>query len=75
MNSLCLIAMVGILGQILATAAEPPLIVRQPSSQVIPPGGAVTLDVSATGTEPLVYQWLANGTNIPTRVHLVPDDA
>lgn len=42
----------------------PPGIVVQPQSQVANPGSNATFIVSATGTAPLGYQWLFNGSNI-----------
>ena len=41
-----------------------PSIVAQPQSHVANPGSNATFTVSATGTAPLSYQWLFNGTNI-----------
>jgi len=46
------------------TVLVPPSIVTQPQSQMIPPGSNVTFTVLAVGTDPLSYQWRANGTNI-----------
>ena len=46
------------------TVFVPPSIVTQPQSQMIPPGSNVTFTVLAVGTDPLSYQWRANGTNI-----------
>ncbi|MHC4445212.1 MAG: Lcl domain-containing protein [Planctomycetota bacterium] len=42
----------------------PPSITQHPQSQTIPPGGAVTFNVTASGTEPLGYQWQKNAGNI-----------
>jgi Ig-like domain-containing protein len=44
-----------------------PVIVTQPTHQAVAFGGATTLFVKATGTEPLSYQWLFNtlGNAIP----------
>ena len=44
-------------------AAEPQ-IVTGPSSQAIECGQSVTLTVSATGDEPLSYQWQTNGVDV-----------
>ncbi|PYK99326.1 MAG: hypothetical protein DME19_09025, partial [Verrucomicrobia bacterium] len=41
-----------------------PSITRQPQSQWAYSGGTVTLSAGASGSEPLTYQWLLNGTNI-----------
>ncbi|MFO1499894.1 MAG: immunoglobulin domain-containing protein [Verrucomicrobiota bacterium] len=45
-----------------ASALAPPVISVPPFSQTAFPGDSVTLSVSATGTEPLTYQWLFNET-------------
>jgi len=47
------------------TVLVPPTITVQPQSQTVPAGTNVTFSVTATGTEPLSYQWRSNGTNIP----------
>ena len=41
-----------------------PMITRQPSSQSTLPLGSATFAVSATGLEPLQYQWFFGGRNI-----------
>ena len=38
-------------------APAPPLITRQPVSQTVAPGDAVSFSVEATGFPPLSYQW------------------
>lgn len=43
----------------------PPTISAQPQSQSIITGGSVTFSVTATGTEPITYQWQFNGVDIP----------
>jgi uncharacterized repeat protein (TIGR03806 family) len=43
----------------------PPSITTQPENISVAAGTSVLLTVNATGTEPLSYQWLLNGTNIP----------
>ena len=45
--------------------AIPPVIIVQPKSQEVLIGESVTFSVTATGTEPLSYQWLFNGNQIP----------
>ena len=64
------------------TVNLPPLITTQPQSQTIAQGATVTFTVAATGTAPLSYQWLLNGTGIPgasdtsyTRTNAQPADA
>jgi hypothetical protein len=42
-----------------------PAITQQPQSVTTSLGGTVSFAVRATGTQPLSYQWLLNGTNIP----------
>src|ERR1039457_5887475 len=42
----------------------PPAITTQPQSQSILAGQTATFSVAATGTPPLTYQWLFNGTNV-----------
>jgi len=44
---------------------NPPVITSQPQSQGIATGNSMTFSVTATGTAPLNFQWLFNGTNIP----------
>jgi len=45
-------------------AAVAPAIVTQPTSQTVTVGHSATFSVVATGTAPLTYQWLKNGTAI-----------
>lgn len=40
----------------------PPDITSQPAGQNIPLGGTVTFSVTATGTQPLAFQWQFNGS-------------
>ena len=42
----------------------PPAITAQPQAQSVAPGLNATFSVAATGTAPLAYQWVFNGTNI-----------
>ena len=46
------------------TVIEAPTITSHPASENIELGGAVTLSVAASGTEPYIYQWLFNGVAI-----------
>ena len=41
-----------------------PSITTQPKSQTVYEGSSVTFDVTATGTDPLSYQWKKDGSNI-----------
>jgi len=43
---------------------EPVRIIQRPQSQTVAPGTLVTLNVVATGTGPLSYQWLRGGSCI-----------
>jgi hypothetical protein len=49
-----------------SAAPTPPTIVTQPQSETVSQGANVTFSVTATGTAPLVYQWLKDGVPIPT---------
>jgi hypothetical protein len=42
-----------------------PSIMVQPLSQTVPAGTNLALNVQATGSPPLYYQWRLNGTNLP----------
>jgi hypothetical protein len=46
------------------TVLDPPMIDSPPQSQQAQIGASVTLTVGATGSAPLNYQWLLNGTGI-----------
>ena len=48
-----------------STESNPPAIVTQPQGQFLYEGDPVTLAVTATGTEPMLYQWQKNGEDIP----------
>ena len=41
-----------------------PSITTQPASQTMPVGSTLSFSVSATGTTPLSFQWMCDGTNI-----------
>ena len=43
---------------------EPPTITQQPQDVTVNEGSSFTLSVTATGTEPLAYQWFKDGTVI-----------
>jgi hypothetical protein len=44
---------------------DPPVITRQPFDQTVNMGAPLLLPVLATGSPPLTYQWLQNGTPVP----------
>ena len=46
------------------TVLEPPEITTAPSNQTAVVGNSVSFSVMATGTEPLMYQWTFQGTNL-----------
>ncbi len=43
---------------------SPPVIVAQPTNQIVPVGGTATFCVTASGSEPLLYLWSRNGAPI-----------
>jgi hypothetical protein len=45
-------------------SVTPPGIAASPASQVLPAGAVTSFGVTASGTSPLSYQWLKNGTAI-----------
>jgi hypothetical protein len=47
------------------TVPQPPAITTPPAAQSVVVGSNATFTVVATGTAPLTYQWLFNGTAIP----------
>jgi hypothetical protein len=47
-----------------ACCADGPSITVQPEGELVPVGSNATFNVSASGTAPLYYQWLFNGTNL-----------
>lgn len=47
-----------------AVSGSPPSILTQPLPATVSPGGSVTFSVSASGSDPLSYQWLFNGAAI-----------
>ncbi len=46
------------------TVIVPPAITSQPASQTQAVGSSATFSVTATGSAPLTYRWLKNGTNL-----------
>lgn len=49
----------------LTVAVKPAAIATQPADVSVTEGSAATFSVIATGTAPIAYQWLRNGTAIP----------
>lgn len=49
----------------LSVNPQSPVIVTEPTSQQDLPGQAAVFNVLATGTEPLAFQWIENGSLIP----------
>jgi hypothetical protein len=43
---------------------ESPVIISQPTNQSVVAGDNATIELSASGTTPLSYQWMLNGTNL-----------
>ncbi len=41
-----------------------PIIVNQPTNQIANIGATAEFDVTASGSQPLIYQWYFNGTNL-----------
>lgn len=58
-------------------AANAPVIINQPQSQMIPVGSSASFAVSAAGSPLVSYQWRYNGQNIPgaTSTELTLDSA
>ena len=47
-------------------AKAQPVITQQPTNQAVVVGGTVTFNVSVSGTGPFYYQWLCNGSILPS---------
>ena len=54
------------LGHALAIQVDPPVIQTQPVGGDLLIGSPITFSVGVTGSDPLTYQWLHAGTNLPT---------
>jgi hypothetical protein len=49
---------------LLTVQYQPPIILTQPTNQMVAVSQTVTLSATASGSPPLHYQWQLNGTNI-----------
>jgi hypothetical protein len=49
---------------ILTVLAAPPAITNQPAPQTVAEGGTASFSVGVSGTPPITYQWLHDGTNL-----------
>src|SRR5262249_45969405 len=56
--------LVGLQGFSLASSSTPPSITTDPKSQTVVPGISVSFSVTATGSDPLSYQWQMNDSDI-----------
>jgi glucose/arabinose dehydrogenase len=54
----------GVVGRIRNAANQPPSITAQPTNKTAAVGQQVTFSVTATGSQPLAYQWQRGTTNI-----------
>ncbi len=50
---------------VVSLVPEAPSVVSQPAGEVVSAGESAPFNVFASGTPPLMYQWLFNGFNIP----------
>ena len=58
-------AATGVLYKIQYTADQPAVITQHPANQTVSEGQTATFSVSASGTQPLNYQWQRNAADIP----------
>jgi glucose/arabinose dehydrogenase len=54
----------GAVGRVRASSNQPPSITSQPANRTVAVGQTATFSVSATGSQPLAYQWQRGTTNI-----------
>ena len=58
-----------LLGSFVSVAeAQTPIILAQPTNEIVLAGGAASFSVAVSGTGPFTYQWQFNGTNLPSWV-------
>ncbi len=50
--------------ELILTYVDPPEIINDPDPAIVGTGKSVTLTVEATGSEPLIYNWLRNGITV-----------
>jgi hypothetical protein len=50
---------------VLVTIVNPPVITQQPQTKSVVAGSPASLAVTASGSAPLSYQWLKNGSTLP----------
>ena len=55
----------GSVGRIQYTAGQPPAITQQPVAQTVSTGATANFSVSASGSQPLSYQWQVDQDDIP----------
>ena len=55
----------GVLYKIQYASSQPPVITQQPSNLTVSEGQSASFSVSASGTQPINYQWQRNAANIP----------
>ncbi len=55
----------GSVGRIQYTAGQPPAITQQPTAQTVPAGATANFSVSASGSQPIMYQWQVDHVDIP----------
>ena len=52
----------------LTVIVSPPVITAQPTNQIVLAGSPAVFGVTASGSNPLSYQWQLNGTNLPNGI-------
>lgn len=55
-------------GAVTMSVLAQPVIITQPTNQIVFNGSSVTFNVAASGVGPLTYQWQFNGTNLPNNI-------
>src|ERR1035441_10556576 len=58
-----------LLGSFVSVAeAQAPIILAQPTNEIVLAGSVASFSVAVSGTGPFTYQWQFNGTSLPSRV-------